>query len=44
MYSNTPLSDIRERLAFMLCYLKNHPTQEMQADLFGIEQRQRYTL
>lgn len=40
MYSNTPLADIRERLAFILCYLKNNPTQEMQADLFGIEQRQ----
>jgi hypothetical protein len=40
MYSNTPLADIRERLAFILCYLKNNPTQEMQADLFGIEQHQ----
>jgi hypothetical protein len=40
MYSNTPLADIRERLAFILCYLKNNPTQEMQAELFGIEQRQ----
>ncbi|MDR2040831.1 MAG: transposase family protein [Tannerella sp.] len=40
MYSNTPLSDIRERLAFMLCYLKNNPSQEMPVDMFGIEQRQ----
>jgi hypothetical protein len=40
MYSNTPLADIRECLAFILCYLKNNPTQEMQADLFGIKQRQ----
>jgi hypothetical protein len=40
MYSNTPLVDIKERLAFILCYLKNNPTQEVQTDLFGIEQRQ----
>ncbi|MDR1884142.1 MAG: transposase family protein [Prevotella sp.] len=35
---------IEERLAFILSYLKLNPIQEAQADLFGIEQKQRYEL
>jgi hypothetical protein len=33
MCSNTPFADIRECFAFILCYLKNNPMQEMQTDL-----------
>jgi hypothetical protein len=39
IYSNSPLPCHEERLAFILSYLKNNPTQEYHADLFDMEQR-----
>jgi hypothetical protein len=44
MYANSPLPCVEERLAFILSYLKLNPIQELQADLFGIEQKQCYEL
>jgi hypothetical protein len=40
MYANSPLSCMKERLAFILSYLKLNPIQEALADMFGIEQKQ----
>jgi hypothetical protein len=40
MYRNAPLPCIEERLTFILSYLKLNPIQEVQASLFGIEQKQ----
>jgi hypothetical protein len=40
IYSNSPLPCIEERLAFILSYRKLNPLQELQADLFGMTQKQ----
>jgi hypothetical protein len=40
MYSNAPLADRAERVAFILSYYKLNPIQESHADLFDITQRQ----
>jgi hypothetical protein len=39
-YPNALLSDFRVYFVFIPCYLKNSPTQEMLADIFGIERHQ----
>ncbi|MDR1116441.1 MAG: hypothetical protein LBL33_09935 [Tannerella sp.] len=44
MYSNAPLADRAERLAFILSYCKLNPVQESHADLFDITQRQCHEL
>jgi hypothetical protein len=44
MYSNAPLADRAERLAFILSYYKLNPVQESHADLFDITQRQCHEL
>ncbi|MDR0893426.1 MAG: hypothetical protein LBN24_12605 [Mediterranea sp.] len=40
MYSNAPLPNLAERLAFILSYNKLNPIQEAHADLFSITQHQ----
>lgn len=42
MYKNSPLPCVRERLAFILSYIKLNPLQEHHADLFDVEQKQCY--
>jgi len=37
-YDNTPLPTIADKLLFMLTYLKQHPIQEVQGQLFGMSQ------
>jgi hypothetical protein len=40
LYSNSPLPGIRERLIFILLYLKTNPIQEVHAEMFDMEQKQ----
>ena len=40
LYRNSPLPGIRERLIFILLYLKTNPIQEVHAEMFKIEQKQ----
>ncbi len=40
IYSNSPLSCVEERLAFILSYWKLNPLQEQHADLFYMTQKQ----
>lgn len=42
LYANGPLPTIADRLAFLLSYLKLNPLQELQADLFHMQQKQCY--
>lgn len=37
-YKNSPLPNIEDKLLFILIYLKQGPTQEMQATLYGMHQ------
>lgn len=37
-YKNSPLPNIEDKLLFILTYLKQGPTQEMQATLYGMHQ------
>lgn len=40
IYQNSPLLTHKDRLAFILSYLKLNPLQEAHADLFGMQQKQ----
>ncbi len=37
-YTNSPLPTFEDKLLFILVYLKQHPTQEVQGALFGMSQ------
>jgi hypothetical protein len=37
-YKNSPLPTFEDKLLFILVYLKQHPTQEVQGQLFGMSQ------
>jgi Helix-turn-helix of DDE superfamily endonuclease len=37
-YNNCPLPTIADKLLFMLTYVKQHPIQEVQGQLFGMSQ------
>jgi hypothetical protein len=37
-YDNCPLPTMADKLLFILTYLKQHPIQEMQGQLFGMSQ------
>lgn len=43
IYENSPLPNHAERLCFILLYIKHNPVQKVQAEMFGMEQRQCHT-
>jgi hypothetical protein len=40
IYKNSPLPAVKDRLFFILVYLKNHPLQEYHAGCFGMDRKQ----